>query len=216
MEETAQDINLDTFHELAAASSFHPASDREQQQFTDPLAVRFQEVLPKILSTSLISRRILPRPNCVIQPERLQLLDDCISNSVTDSSDLWILNCSVYTAAYVLLESMDKLKCGPYQFDKQQKPLKDEVSLVRSDLARVSNELFRMRTNLRSRTKKEDTIKRYLQDKYRVSVWNTRNLKALHESLIQMLKVATTRSNYNKSRASARKPNSQFVSKVCL
>ena len=110
-----------------------------------------------------------------------------------------------------LLESMGKLKCGPYQFDKQQKPLKDEVSMVRADLAHVSNELFRMRTNLRSRTKKEDTIKTYLQDKYRVSVWNTRNLKALHESLIQMLKVATTCSNYKKSRASARKLNSQFV-----
>ena len=60
----------------------------------------------------------------------------------------------MYTAAYVLLESMGRLKCRPHQFDKQQKPLKDEVSLVRSDLARVSNELFRMRTNLRSRTKK--------------------------------------------------------------
>ena len=84
VEETAQEINLVMFHELAAASSFHPASDREQQQFTDPLAIRFQEILPKILSTSLISRRIIPRPNCVIQPESLQLLDDCISNSVTD------------------------------------------------------------------------------------------------------------------------------------
>jgi len=50
-----------------------------------------------------------------------------------------------------------------------------------------------------------------LQNKYRVSVWSARNLSALHESLIQMLKVATVRSNYSKSKASARKLNSQFV-----
>ena len=42
-------------------------------------------------------------------------------------------------------------------------------------------------------------------------LWNVRSLRALHESFIQMLKVAMVRSNYNKSKASARKLNSQFV-----
>jgi len=61
-----------------------------------------------------------------------------------------------------------------------------------------------MRVNLRNRTKKEEQIKNYLQNKYRVSVWSARNLTSLHESLIQMLKVATVHSNYSKSKVSAR------------
>jgi len=209
VENSSHATNLEIVHTLIAASPSNPPLYQERQQLTDPLAVRFWELLPGILTTSLTSRRTLPRPNCVIQPESLQLLDDCILDSLTDSSDLWTLNCYVYTAAFVLLESRGKLK--PHQPDERKETQKDELLMVRSNLACVSNELFWLKKNLRSCSIKEERIKSYLQDKYCVPLWNVRSLRVLHESLIQMLKVAMVCSNYNKSKPLARKLNSQFV-----
>ena len=154
VENSPQATNLETVHTLIAASQSNPPLYQERQQLTDPLAVRFWELLPGILTTNLTSKRTLPRPNCVIQPESLQLLDDCILDSLTDSSDLWTLNCCVYTAAFVLLESRGRLK--PHRPDERKETQKDELSMVRSDLASVSNELFRLKKNLRSRIKKEE------------------------------------------------------------
>ena len=88
-----QATNLDTVHTLTAASSFNPALDQERQHLTDLLAVRFRELLPRILASSFASRITLLRSNCVIQLDSLQPLDDCILDSLTDSSDLWTLNC---------------------------------------------------------------------------------------------------------------------------
>ena len=209
VEDFSQAATVDTLQDLSVTLPSNSAHEQEHQQFIDPLAIRFYELLPRILSTTLTLRRTLPRPNCIIQSESLQLLNDCISDYLRDISDLWTINCCVYTAAFVLLESRGRLK--PAQSDDNKTSQKDEVSMVRSDLARVSNELFRMRVNLRNRTKKEEQIKNYLQNKYRVSVWSARTLTGLHESLIQMLKVATVRSNYSKTKESARKLNSQFV-----
>ena len=71
VEDSSQAVTVDTVHNLAVTLPSNSALDQEHQQFTDPLAIRCHEMLPRILSISLTSRRILPRPNCVIQPESL-------------------------------------------------------------------------------------------------------------------------------------------------
>jgi len=77
-----------------------------------------------------------------------------ISDSLADVSDLWTLDCCMYTAAFALLKSRGRLKL--HHPDKRKEPQNDEVSLLRADLVCVSNELFRMSVNLKNCTRKEE------------------------------------------------------------
>ena len=66
------------------------------------------------------------------------------------------------------VQTISLVNSTEHHHDERKETQKDELSMVRSDLARVSNKLFQMKKNLRSCTKKEERIKSYLQDKYRV------------------------------------------------
>ena len=48
VEDSSQAVTVDTVHNLAVTLPSNSAPDQEHQQFTDPLAFRFHEMLPRI------------------------------------------------------------------------------------------------------------------------------------------------------------------------
>ena len=48
MEDSSQAVSVDTVNDLAVTFPSNSALDEEHEQFTDPLAIRFHEIMPRI------------------------------------------------------------------------------------------------------------------------------------------------------------------------